>query len=93
MFGAFAGHACGAARVMRAQGSGHVIQMSSLAGGVRSALGGSGCTRRTKFALEGMSEGLAAGGVAPLGIAVTMVEPGPVPHRARPGARRRGPSR
>jgi NAD(P)-dependent dehydrogenase (short-subunit alcohol dehydrogenase family) len=60
--------------VMRAQGSGHVIQMSSLAG-VRSALGGS-VYSATKFALEGMSEGLAAE-VAPLGIAVTMIEPGP----------------
>ncbi|CAA9235002.1 MAG: 3-oxoacyl-[acyl-carrier protein] reductase [uncultured Actinomycetospora sp.] len=60
--------------VMRAQGSGHVIQMSSLAG-VRSALGGS-VYSASKFALEGMSEGLAAE-VAPLGIAVTMIEPGP----------------
>lgn len=60
--------------VMRAQGSGHVIQMSSLAG-VRSALGGSAYSA-SKFALEGMSEGLAAE-VAPLGIRVTMIEPGP----------------
>lgn len=60
--------------VMRVQGSGHVIQMSSLAG-VRSALGGS-VYSATKFALEGMSEGLAAE-VADLGIKVTMIEPGP----------------
>ncbi|GAA4903417.1 short-subunit dehydrogenase [Actinomycetospora succinea] len=60
--------------VMRAQGSGHVIQMSSLAG-VRSALGGS-IYSATKFALEGMSEGLAAE-VKGFGIKVTMIEPGP----------------
>ncbi|PVZ04608.1 oxidoreductase [Actinomycetospora cinnamomea] len=60
--------------VMRAQGSGHVVQMSSLAG-VRSALGGS-IYSATKFALEGMSEGLAAE-VADLGIRITMIEPGP----------------
>jgi NAD(P)-dependent dehydrogenase (short-subunit alcohol dehydrogenase family) len=60
--------------VMRAQGSGHVIQMSSLAG-VRSALGGSAYSG-SKFALEGASEGLAVE-VAPLGIKVTMIEPGP----------------
>ena len=60
--------------VMRAQGSGHVIQMSSIAG-VRSALGGSAYSA-TKMALEGASEGLAAE-VAPLGIRVTMIEPGP----------------
>ncbi|MEJ2862463.1 oxidoreductase [Actinomycetospora flava] len=60
--------------VMRAQGSGHVIQMSSLAG-VRSALGGS-IYSATKFALEGMSEGLAAE-VRGFGIKVTMIEPGP----------------
>ncbi|MEJ2887878.1 oxidoreductase [Actinomycetospora aeridis] len=60
--------------VMRAQGSGHVIQMSSLAG-VRAALGGT-IYSATKMALEGMSEGLAAE-VAGFGIKVTMIEPGP----------------
>jgi NAD(P)-dependent dehydrogenase (short-subunit alcohol dehydrogenase family) len=60
--------------VMRARRSGHVIQMSSVAG-VRAALGGSAYSG-TKMALEGVSEGLAAE-VAPLGIRVTMIEPGP----------------
>ncbi|GAA4811616.1 oxidoreductase [Actinomycetospora chlora] len=60
--------------VMRAQGSGHVIQMSSIAA-VRAALGGSAYSG-SKMALEGVSEGLAAD-VAPLGIKVTMIEPGP----------------
>jgi NAD(P)-dependent dehydrogenase (short-subunit alcohol dehydrogenase family) len=60
--------------VMRAQGSGHVIQMSSIAA-VRAALGGSAYSG-SKMALEGLSEGLAAD-VAPLGIKVTMIEPGP----------------
>jgi NAD(P)-dependent dehydrogenase (short-subunit alcohol dehydrogenase family) len=77
--------------VLRAQRSGHVIQMSSVAG-VRAALGGS-VYSATKHALEGMSEGLAAE-VAPFGIKVTMIEPGPFrtdfagrsPARAEPSA-------
>src|SRR4051794_23711850 len=60
--------------VMRAQRSGHVVQMSSV-GGVIATLGGSAYAA-TKFALEGLSEGLALE-VAPLGIRVTLVEPGP----------------
>jgi NAD(P)-dependent dehydrogenase (short-subunit alcohol dehydrogenase family) len=60
--------------VMRAQGSGHIVQMSSVAG-IHAALGGA-VYAGTKFALEGLSEGLALE-VAALGIKVTMIEPGP----------------
>ncbi|MER6948331.1 oxidoreductase [Nonomuraea sp. NPDC000554] len=59
---------------MRAQRSGHIVQMSSV-GGVTTTLGGTAYAG-TKFALEGLSEGLAAE-VAHLGIGVTIVEPGP----------------
>jgi NAD(P)-dependent dehydrogenase (short-subunit alcohol dehydrogenase family) len=60
--------------LMRAQGSGHIIQLSSHTG-VKS-FPGFGIYSASKFALEGMSEALAAE-VAPLGIRVTIVEPGP----------------
>lgn len=59
--------------VMRRQRSGHVINMSSV-GGYSSAAGwGVYCS--TKFAVEGLSEAL-AGELAPLGVRVTVVEPG-----------------
>lgn len=58
---------------MRAQRSGHVINISSL-GGVQSAAGfGVYCS--TKFAVEGLTEALHAE-LAPLGIHATVVEPG-----------------
>jgi len=58
---------------MRRQRSGHVINISSV-GGYQSAPGfGVYCS--TKFAVEGLSEAL-AGELAPLGIKVTIVEPG-----------------
>ncbi len=60
--------------MMRAQGSGHIIQMSSGAG--VKATPGFGFYNATKFAVEGYSEAL-AGELAPLGIKVTLVEPGP----------------
>jgi NAD(P)-dependent dehydrogenase (short-subunit alcohol dehydrogenase family) len=60
--------------IMRAQGTGHVVQMSSVVG-VTSGPGGSAYAG-PKAALEAMSEALAAE-VAQLGIKVTIVEPGP----------------
>lgn len=60
--------------VMRAQGSGHIFQISSL-GGVVAFLNG-GLYNASKWALEGFSESLAQE-VAGFGIQVTMVEPGP----------------
>lgn len=58
---------------MRKQRSGHVISISS-AGGYRS-FPGHGIYCSTKFAVEGISEAL-YGELAPLGIRVTVVEPG-----------------
>lgn len=58
---------------LREQGSGHVIQVSSI-GGV-SAFPGIGLYHASKWALEGFSQSL-AGEVADLGIKVTVVEPG-----------------
>jgi NAD(P)-dependent dehydrogenase (short-subunit alcohol dehydrogenase family) len=59
---------------LRAQGSGHIVQMSSLNG--IEGMVGAGYYCATKFAIEGLSESLAAE-VAPLGIKVIIVEPGP----------------
>ncbi|MFF5637071.1 SDR family NAD(P)-dependent oxidoreductase [Streptomyces sp. NPDC012825] len=58
---------------MRAQGHGHIVNVSSLAG--RMAFPGLGAYVAGKFALEGMSQALAAE-VAALGVRVTVVEPG-----------------
>ncbi|MCE7008257.1 oxidoreductase [Kibdelosporangium philippinense] len=58
---------------MRAQRSGQIINLSSVGGFVGSA--GWGIYNSTKFAVEGLSEALAKE-VAPLGIGVTIVEPG-----------------
>lgn len=60
---------------MRARRSGHVVNISSLGG--LAAFGATGYYHATKFAVEGISESLAAE-VAPLGIKVTIVEPGAV---------------
>jgi NAD(P)-dependent dehydrogenase (short-subunit alcohol dehydrogenase family) len=57
---------------MRAQGSGHIIQVSSI-GGVN-AFATIGLYHASKWALEGFSQSLSAE-VAPLGIKVTIVEP------------------
>ncbi|WP_046246810.1 oxidoreductase [Hymenobacter terrenus] len=60
--------------VFRRQKSGHIIQISSH-GGVK-AFAGFGIYNASKFALEGFSEALAQE-IAPLGIKLTIVEPGP----------------
>ncbi|GAA2094954.1 oxidoreductase [Kitasatospora saccharophila] len=59
--------------VMRAQGGGHVVNVSSVGG--RMAFPGLGAYVAGKFALEGMSLALAAE-AAPFGVRVTVVEPG-----------------
>jgi NAD(P)-dependent dehydrogenase (short-subunit alcohol dehydrogenase family) len=59
---------------MRRQRAGHLVQMSSL-NGVEGLAGGA-TYAASKFAIEGWSESLAEE-VAPFGIDVTIVEPGP----------------
>ncbi len=59
--------------IMRAQGSGHVIQVSSI-GGI-SAFPTVGAYHASKWALEGFSQSLAQE-VAGFGINVTLIEPG-----------------
>jgi NAD(P)-dependent dehydrogenase (short-subunit alcohol dehydrogenase family) len=59
--------------VLRAQRSGHVINISSVGGLVGSP--GWGIYGATKFAMEGFTEALSQE-LAPLGIRVTLVEPG-----------------
>ena len=58
---------------LREQGSGHIIQVSSI-GGI-SAFAGLGAYHASKWALEGFSQALSQE-VAPFGIHVTLVEPG-----------------
>lgn len=60
--------------IMRGQRSGHIINISSVAGFV--GFQGSGYYAASKHAVEGWSDALAAE-VGPLGIKVTCVEPGP----------------
>ena len=60
--------------IMRKQRSGHIIQISSH-GGLK-AFAGFGIYNASKFALEGFSEALAQE-IAPLGIKLSLVEPGP----------------
>jgi len=59
---------------LRRQRSGHILNLSSIGGVVAGP--GIGFYNSTKFAVEGLSEALAAE-LAPLGIRVTIIEPGP----------------
>src|SRR5271157_5879971 len=60
--------------VMRAQRSGAIVNISSMGGFI--GFPGSGYYAATKFAVEGLSEALSKE-VAPFGIKVLIVEPGP----------------
>lgn len=59
---------------MRSQRSGNILNLSSIGGLI--ATPGLGYYNATKFAVNGLSEAL-AGELAPLGIHVTIIEPGP----------------
>jgi NADP-dependent 3-hydroxy acid dehydrogenase YdfG len=61
--------------LMRAQGSGHIVNVSSVAG--RVARAGSGVYNLTKFGVGAFSESLRQECV-PLGVRVTIIEPGAV---------------
>jgi NADP-dependent 3-hydroxy acid dehydrogenase YdfG len=61
--------------LMRAQGSGHIVNVSSVAG--RIARAGSGVYNLTKFGVGAFSESLRQEGVA-MGVRVTTIEPGAV---------------
>lgn len=67
---------------MRAQGSGLIIQVSSVAG--RGAFPGFGVYHASKWGLEGLSETMRYE-LAPLGIDVVTVEPGPFETNFFPG--------
>lgn len=58
---------------LRAQGAGHIVQISSVGGRVGNA--GLGAYQAAKFAVEGFSEVLAQE-LAPFGVHVTLIEPG-----------------
>jgi len=58
--------------IMRAQGSGHILQISSVAGLI--GIAGMGVYNASKFALEGYCEALSLE-VAPFGVHVTLIEP------------------
>ena len=60
---------------MRAQGSGHIVNISSIGGKVYEAMGS--WYHATKFAVEGLSDSLRLE-VAPFGIRVVIIEPGAI---------------
>ncbi|KIH97035.1 short-chain dehydrogenase [Streptomonospora alba] len=62
-----------AVRQLRTQGSGHIVQVSSI--GAVAGYTSSGMYSASKFALEGMSEALAME-AAPFGVRVTVLQPG-----------------
>lgn len=64
-----------AAPYMRRQGSGHIINISSIAG--RCSTPGSGAYSATKFAVEALSDAL-RWELAPFGIQVVIIEPGSI---------------
>jgi NAD(P)-dependent dehydrogenase (short-subunit alcohol dehydrogenase family) len=74
---------------LRRQRTGQIVQISSLEG-VAPAVAGEAAYAGTKFAVEGLAEGLAKD-VAHLGIRVTIVEPGPVRTDFAAGAVARAP--
>jgi NADP-dependent 3-hydroxy acid dehydrogenase YdfG len=61
--------------LMREQGAGHIVNVSSVAG--RFARAGSGVYNLTKFGVGAFSEALRQE-VVPLGLRVTLIEPGAV---------------
>src|SRR6202035_1347356 len=61
--------------LMREQGSGHIVNVSSVAG--RIARAGSGVYNLTKFGVGAFSESLRQEGIG-LGVRVTLIEPGGV---------------
>jgi NAD(P)-dependent dehydrogenase (short-subunit alcohol dehydrogenase family) len=60
---------------MRAQGSGRIINISSIGGKIYEPLGG--WYHATKFAVEGLSDSLRIE-LRPFGISVVLIEPGPI---------------
>ncbi len=70
--------------ILRAQGGGHIVQMSSLGG--HFAAPSLGIYHASKWALEAMSQSLAAE-VAEFGIHVTLIEPGAFATQAEASAR------
>ncbi|CAA9231133.1 MAG: short-chain dehydrogenase/oxidoreductase [uncultured Corynebacteriales bacterium] len=60
---------------MRARGSGHIVNVSSIGGKIYEPLGG--WYHATKFAVEGLSDSLRVE-LAPFGVDVVIVEPGPI---------------
>src|ERR1700754_4288545 len=59
--------------ILRHQGSGHIIQIASIGG--RTGAPGFGVHQAMKWAVEGLS-GALANELAPLGVKVTVIEPG-----------------